>query len=353
MSIKEFIKTNRLKQHVWSNSLEATPTKKDAILFIHGNGSSAAFWESVISSSQLSEKRCVAPDLRGYGLTDSLPIDATNSMQDVVLDLDELVDELQISAFHIVAHSLGGAVAYQLASKITKRIKSMVLVNPCSPFGFGGTKGVEGESCWPDYAGSGGGIANQAFVTRLAKKDRSSRDPQSSPRMVMNTYYWNELFKPSEEVEEKLLNSLLSVKVGDHFYPGDFEISPNYPFVKPGKFGPINALSPKYMQALVPDFVNRTADIPILWIRGEFDQIVSDQSLFDFGWLGMAGFMDDYPGAHIYPAQPMVSQTRSVLEKRSANFKEVVFKGCGHSPFLEQEALFLKEITQFFQENGY
>jgi len=49
----------------------------------------------------------------------------------------------------------------------------LVLVNPLSPYGFGGTKDTDGTPCFDDYAGSGGGIGNDAFVAGLENRDRS------------------------------------------------------------------------------------------------------------------------------------------------------------------------------------
>ena len=53
--------------------------------------------------------RAIAPDLRGYGLSDrSALIDATRGVQDWVDDLYALLDSLSVDRFHLVGHSLGG-----------------------------------------------------------------------------------------------------------------------------------------------------------------------------------------------------------------------------------------------------
>lgn len=355
MISRNYCNTKRLKQHYLCNYSENNPTK-EVLLFIHGNGSSSTFWDSIIGDDLLKKYHCIAPDLRGYGLTEAMPIDATKSMQDVVLDLEELLKKLSISKVHLIAHSLGGAVAYQFASSFPTKIQTMSVINPCSPYGFGGTKGLEGISCSQDYAGSGGGIANANFVKRLAEKDYGSDDPQSSPRMVMKNFYWHNTFEPSKELENRLLDSLLSVQIGEKFYPGDFSVTENFPYVKPGVFGPINALSPKYMLPLVDDFIQRSGRAPILWIRGDQDKIVSDTSVFDIGFLGKAGFVPNYPGEKIYPPQPMVSQTRAVFEKRNqsqgASFEECVFEECGHSPFLEQKTAFMDVLINFIESHA-
>jgi hypothetical protein len=77
----------------------------------------------------------------------------------------------------------------------------------------------------------------------------------------------------------------------------------------------------------------------VLWIRGADDQIVSDTSLFDMGTLGALGAVPGYPGAEVYPSQPMVSQTRTVLQQyaeHGGTYTEIVFEECGHTPYLEK-----------------
>jgi pimeloyl-ACP methyl ester carboxylesterase len=54
---------------------------------------------------------------------------------------------------------------------------------------------------------------------------------------------------------------------------------------------------------------------PILWVRGSDDMIVSDNSMFDFGTLGKMDLVPGWPGDDVFPPQPMVSQTRAVLEQ--------------------------------------
>ncbi|HEX3751484.1 MAG TPA: hypothetical protein VHW06_13065 [Streptosporangiaceae bacterium] len=50
----------------------------------------------------------------------------------------------------------------------------MTLVDPVSPFGFGGTRGAEGTLNDPSGAGSGGGTGNPGFIGRLTRGRRSS-----------------------------------------------------------------------------------------------------------------------------------------------------------------------------------
>ena len=108
----------------------------------------------------------------------------------------------------------------------SERLLSVTLVDPGSPFGFGGSKGVDGQATQPDFAGSGGGIVNPDFPRLVAEGDRGTDHP-ASPRTIMNQFYWKPPFVPARE--EDLLSSLLSTHVGDQDYPGDIVSSENWP----------------------------------------------------------------------------------------------------------------------------
>ncbi|MBL7818933.1 MAG: alpha/beta hydrolase [Saprospiraceae bacterium] len=335
---RHYIKTSRLTQCV---RFAGRTVSEETLLFIHGNASSSVFWTEIMRKMPL-RFRSIAPDLRGYGDTDDMIIDATKGMGDFVEDLVVLINELAINKLHLVGHSMGGSVIWRLLPALGDKVRSITLINPGSPYGFGGTKDTEGSPCFPDFAGSGGGIVNPQFAKYIAEQYRGADDPLASPRVVMNNFYWKPPFKPTNE--EALLDSLLSEKIGSDRYPGDFVGSSNYPFVAPGVFGPANALSPKYVGDSVKNFIESANKPPVLWVRGSDDQIVSDNSLFCMGTLGKMGLIPNYPSEGVYPPQPMVSQSRAVLEKYAAqggHFQEVVMPSTGHSPYIEQPAVFL------------
>lgn len=344
----KMIATPRLQIH----ALFSGPETGTPVVFFHGNASSSTFWEEIMLELPAG-LRGIAPDLRGYGDTEDLPIDATRGLGDWVDDALALADALGIEKFHAAGHSLGGMLLFSLTAAAPGRILSATLVNPGSPYGFGGTKGLDGTPCYDDFAGSGGGMVNPEFPKLIAQGDRSSDNPQASPRIVMNSFYWKPPFKPARE--EELLSSMLSEKIGPERYPGDFVPSANWPFVAPGQWGPINASSPKYVGDSVERFIAAQPKPPILWVRGDSDQIVGDNSLFDLGTLGKLGIVPGCPGDEIYPPQLMVGQTRSVLEKYTANggkFAEVVIADTGHTPFIEKPEEFMASFGPFLQKNS-
>lgn len=341
----QMVDTARIKTHVLSHEA----ADGEPVLFLHGNASSASYWEEIMLMLP-ARFQAVAPDLRGYGDTEDKLIDATRGMGDWIDDLVALLGALQIETLHVIGHSMGGTVAMGLLTAIPERILSATLVNPGSPYGFGGCKGIDGQPCYEDCAGSGGGIVNADFARLIGAGDRSTDNPQASPRVVMNSFYWKPPFIP--EREEDLLTSLLTEKIGPKKYPGDFVPSDNWPNAAPGKFGPINALSPKYVGDSVDQFISVAPKPPILWIRGEADQIVSDHSFFDVGTLGELGLVPGWPGAAVYPPQPMVSQTRDILEQYQANggeYREVVISDTAHTPYVEKPQEFMETFLTVLQ----
>jgi pimeloyl-ACP methyl ester carboxylesterase len=303
------------------------------VLFVHGNASNATYWEETMAALPAGY-RGIAADNRGYsGADPAKKIDATRGLKDFSDDLAALMDTLGIQKAHIVGHSLGGSIVWQMMMDYAPRLLSVTQAAPGSPYGFGGIK-LDGTPCYPDFSGSGGGIVSADFVAAIVAGDRSAEP--NSPRFIMNTFYWKPPFKAQRE--EELLSGLLAIHTGDQDYRGDFVPSANYPFVGPGVWGPNNALSAKYA-----DDVSKLYGIDpkprVLWVRGADDQIVSDNSLFETGLLGKLGLIPAYPGEEAFPPQPMVSQTRAVLEQYKAHggaYEEVVFPETGHTPYLER-----------------
>lgn len=331
----QMVQTDRLNIHV----LTSGPDDGVPVVFLHGNFSAATYWEETMLALPTG-LRGIAPDLRGYGWTEDKLVDATRGMRDWVDDLAALFEVLSIQRAHLVGWSLGGGVVFRFIADHPDTVLSATLIAPVSPYGFGGTRDVDGTPCHADFAGSGGGTVNPEFVKRIMAGDRSADDP-NSPRNVINTFYYKAPFQAARA--EDFLTAALAEKMGDQRYPGDMTPSENWPHVAPGKWGPINAGSPKYVAGDAAALIAVQPKPPILWVHGSDDLIVGDLSFFDFGALGKLGHVPGWPGDEVYPPQPMVSQTRVVLEQYAANggqYREVVIQDTAHSPHIEKPAEF-------------
>jgi pimeloyl-ACP methyl ester carboxylesterase len=329
------VSANGIRQRVYvGGSADGQP-----VLLIHGNCSAAAYWQPLWRRLPAGYF-VVAPDLRGYGGTEAAPVDATRGLADFADDVAAVLDAVAPGTRPVVVgHSLGGGVALQFTIAHPERVAALVLESPVSPYGFGATRDLAGTPTTPDFAGTGGGTANPEFVKLLAAGDRSG-DNQVSPRAVMRTCYVADPASLGAD-EELLLDTVLSTVTGPDNYPGDAEPSPNWPMTAPGRRGVLNALSPRWLN--LTGIVDVAVKPPITWIRGDADVIVSDASLFDLAQLGSLGVVPGWPGAQECPPQPMVGQTRAVLDRYAAaggRYQEIVFAGCGHSPHVEDPQRF-------------
>lgn len=338
------VDAGRLRVHYfYAGRGDATP-----VVLVHGNVSSALFWDETIPALA-GEYRVIAPDLRGYGETEAVEIDATRGLRDWSDDLEALREALQLGPFHVVGWSMGAGVAMQYAIDHPANVLSLTLISPLSPFGFGGTKDAQGTPTYPDFAGSGGGTVNPEFLRLLSEGDRTDSSP-FTPLSTMNAFYFKPPFRVPSEREELYITSMLSTRTGEDFYPGDVTSSPNWPTVAPGTKGINNAMAPKYCD--LSALANIDPKPPVLWVRGADDQIVSDTSFFDFGFLGQIGAVPGWPGADEYPPQPMVSQTRLVLDaykEAGGEYWELVIPDSGHSPHIEKPQEFQEALLKHLQ----
>lgn len=327
------VDTDRIRTSCWVSG----PENGTPVLLIHGNLVTGRFWRDVAARLP-KDVRVVAPDLRGFGRTEAKPIDATRGLEDWIDDLDALVKKIgwRGRKLHIGGWSLGGGVAMGYAAKHPNDVASLALVAPMSAYGFGATRDASGTLTTADFAGSGGGGVNPEFLRRFAAGDTSSDEPLSSPRVTMASFFWSPKYKAPDE--DELLSEVLLTKTGEDFYPGDSVAASSWPMFGPGKRGINNAFSPKYCD--VSSFGDIRQPFPVVWIRGDEDQVISDTSMFDLAYLGKLGAVPGWPGDEACPPQPMLAQIRGVLDRyrksSGASVREEVLEGVGHGPLIER-----------------
>jgi pimeloyl-ACP methyl ester carboxylesterase len=312
--------------------IESGPEDGIPVVLIHGNLSTGRFYEHLLPGAP-ERYRFIAPDMRGFGDTERVPIDATRGVRDWADDTFALVRALGIERpLHLVGWSTGGAAIANYA--VDRPVASLTFVDPVSPYGYGGVR-PDGSPCAPDCAGSGGGTGSPDYVSLLAAGDRSTDSP-FSPRNVMNSSYWSPSHREPQEREDLLLDEILKSVTGEDGYPGDFTTSENWPGVAPGTRGILNALSPKYCNWA--DIVELEPKPPVLWTHGSQDIVVADASPWEMGTLGKLGQVPGWPGEEAFPPQPMVSQIRAVLEsyrQAGGRVEMEMFEGSGHGPLFD------------------
>ena len=349
------VETSRLTQYVLHPEGVALSGPGDAVLFVHGNVSSSLFWQQpMLELAATGRHRVLAVDLRGYGATDPLPIDATRGVRDWADDIAALVDALELTRVHLVGWSMGAGVVLQYLLDNPERVASVALVAPVSPYGFGGTAGPDGHRLHADGTGCGGGAANPDFVAAIAAGDTTA-DSAFSPRSVLRAFYVAPASLPLDpHLEDVFVASMNSTRTGIDHYPGEGVAVDTWPGVAPGGRGVLNTMAPTVFD--VSGIVDLAEKPPILWVHGLLDAIVSDASFYDFNNLGKLGIVPGWPGDEVAPAQEMVSQTRDVLDRYAAaggEVTEVSLEGTGHSPHLERPAEFRQALLEIIGYVGH
>lgn len=99
------------------------PGAVQAVLFIHGLACSAESFRHVFARDYFPGRSLILPDLPGFGRSGK-PEDFSYSMEDQALLLEALLAEFPGQALHVVAHSMGGAVALLFSPALLARIQS-------------------------------------------------------------------------------------------------------------------------------------------------------------------------------------------------------------------------------------
>src|SRR3954447_6576310 len=134
------VDTARLRMHL----VESGREDGEPVVLVHGNLSSGRFYEHLFAGAP-ERYRLIAPDMRGFGDTERVPIDATRGLRDWADDTHALVQALGIDRLvHLVGWSTGGAAIGAYA--IDRPVASLTFIDPVSPYGFGGIK-ADGAPC--------------------------------------------------------------------------------------------------------------------------------------------------------------------------------------------------------------
>src|SRR5436305_2230741 len=110
---------------------EEAGSGRNVLVLVHGNFASSRWWRPVFERLP-GGFRAYAVDLRGCGQTGSPS--GGYAIPGLSGDLAGFVDALDLPAFDLVGHSLGGAVALDFSLRHEERVRSLALVAP-SPAG--------------------------------------------------------------------------------------------------------------------------------------------------------------------------------------------------------------------------
>lgn len=97
----------------------------DAIVFVHGLGSSKEAFSDAFRRQEFQPFTLLAIDLVGFGDSDK-PDAFSYAVKDQARILKKMIDQFGVGRFHLVGHSMGGIVGVELCEMMPDRIMSFI-----------------------------------------------------------------------------------------------------------------------------------------------------------------------------------------------------------------------------------
>jgi pimeloyl-ACP methyl ester carboxylesterase len=97
------------------------------LLFLHGWGASHKVWRHAFSAFS-PHRRCIAPDLTGFGLSEKPARDY--SIEALTEWVGKFLDALGLPRVTLVGHSMGGTIALLFALNHPERVERLAVANP-------------------------------------------------------------------------------------------------------------------------------------------------------------------------------------------------------------------------------
>jgi pimeloyl-ACP methyl ester carboxylesterase len=176
-----FIQARGLRHHVrtWG------PQDAPRLWMVHGWMDVSASWQFVVDCLS-RDWHVLAPDWRGFGLTDRAPADCY-WFPDYLADFEALLQALEPESqpINLVAHSMGGTVAMTYAGVRPQRIRRLVSLegfglNPTDPATAPGRLGQ-----WLDEIRVGSRLKDYGSLDEVAR-----RLQQTNPRLRADRAMW-------------------------------------------------------------------------------------------------------------------------------------------------------------------
>ena len=109
---------------------ESGAKNAEPVVLVHGWGASIYMWRDWFAPLAASGYRAVALDLPGHGLSDKPADEGRYRLESLVGSLRATMEGVGLRRPHLVAQSMGGTIALELAVRKSVEMGRLVLVNP-------------------------------------------------------------------------------------------------------------------------------------------------------------------------------------------------------------------------------
>ncbi len=100
------------------------------ILLLHGWGASVYMWRDWFAPLAAAGRRVIAVDLPGHGLSDKPDMSEAYNLSGMTSAVRGLMDVEALEVVDVVAQSMSGTIAIELATTEPQRVNRLALVNP-------------------------------------------------------------------------------------------------------------------------------------------------------------------------------------------------------------------------------
>ena len=114
--------------------VESGPEDGTPVILLHGFPEFWYGWRHQIPALSAAGYRVIAPDQRGYNLSDKPSKAADYDLDILAGDINALTDELGMERFHLVGHDWGAAVAWWLALRFPECLRTLSILNVPHPW---------------------------------------------------------------------------------------------------------------------------------------------------------------------------------------------------------------------------
>jgi epoxide hydrolase 4 len=125
----ERVEVNGVVLHV----AEAGPKHGRLIVLLHGFTEYWEAWEGYFGPLVAAGSHVVAPDQRGYNLSDKPPKVGAYDLSALAADVIGLADHFRRRCFTVVGHDWGGLVGWRIATRHAGRLEQLVVLNAPHP----------------------------------------------------------------------------------------------------------------------------------------------------------------------------------------------------------------------------
>jgi epoxide hydrolase 4 len=124
-----YIETNGIRLH----AMTAGPEDGEPVILLHGFPEFWYSWRKQIQPLADAGFRVLAPDQRGYNLSDKPPGIRNYQLDRLVKDIVGLIDHLGVEKVSLIGHDWGAAVAWTLAIQYPEKLNRLVILNVPHP----------------------------------------------------------------------------------------------------------------------------------------------------------------------------------------------------------------------------